>query len=254
MGPNKGDDDFVLLHCDVCSSHVMHGSKHCWDCGKCVQNFDHHCEYLNTCIGGANYRLYLLLLFAVEGLCLTFCGTITYAIEFLRFSGGLVDLTWLSSPISATLWKGLCIAAILPNIPCLLFISALVGFHCWLVSKNLTTYEFLKPGSKNRKKKLKAAARKAKNAEKRRQAREAARAQEIELHGESSALSPTLAISDTTSSMNAGPDKPPPDGSFFRDLVPTPNDDEISKELGRVMFGPHVDGSVAQSPRSALDV
>lgn len=33
-----------------------HRTRHCKSCNKCVEDFDHHCPYLNTCIGHRNYR------------------------------------------------------------------------------------------------------------------------------------------------------------------------------------------------------
>ena len=50
------------LYCHVCSVHVTEKAKHCSSCNKCIYSFDHHCIWLNTCIGGKNYRLFLLML------------------------------------------------------------------------------------------------------------------------------------------------------------------------------------------------
>lgn len=36
--------------------------KHCRACNKCTPQFDHHCKWLNTCIGGKNYRPFFIFL------------------------------------------------------------------------------------------------------------------------------------------------------------------------------------------------
>ena len=50
------------LFCHVCAVHVSDKAKHCSSCNKCIYSFDHHCIWLNTCIGGKNYRLFLFML------------------------------------------------------------------------------------------------------------------------------------------------------------------------------------------------
>lgn len=42
--------------CNICKSVVSLKAKHCRKCNKCVTDFDHHCVYLNNCIGQKNYR------------------------------------------------------------------------------------------------------------------------------------------------------------------------------------------------------
>lgn len=40
-------------------------SKHCGQCNRCVSDFDHHCLWLNNCIGGSNYQQFFRLIIAV---------------------------------------------------------------------------------------------------------------------------------------------------------------------------------------------
>ncbi|SBS83584.1 palmitoyltransferase, putative (DHHC3) [Plasmodium ovale curtisi] len=49
------DDIKGLYECDICG-YVEAQSKHCKVCNKCVSVFDHHCMWVNNCIGKKNYK------------------------------------------------------------------------------------------------------------------------------------------------------------------------------------------------------
>ena len=57
------------MWCYLCKVSVSRRSKHCRRCNKCVDVFDHHCPWLNTCVGERNYRWFLLFLIYHSFLC-----------------------------------------------------------------------------------------------------------------------------------------------------------------------------------------
>ena len=40
-----------------------HTTKHCGECNRCVKQFDHHCLFLNNCIGANNYKYFIALIY-----------------------------------------------------------------------------------------------------------------------------------------------------------------------------------------------
>lgn len=50
----KNIPDDALWECVICGKRQLE-SYHCKKCGRCAENFDHHCKFLNNCIGSKNY-------------------------------------------------------------------------------------------------------------------------------------------------------------------------------------------------------
>ena len=46
------DPSYICPRCEVLRTPE---SRHCFICNKCVDRFDHHCQWLNTCIGAGNH-------------------------------------------------------------------------------------------------------------------------------------------------------------------------------------------------------
>ncbi|EGZ16818.1 hypothetical protein PHYSODRAFT_544632, partial [Phytophthora sojae] len=72
----------VVVTCSVCGRMALtYDTRHCGRCNKCIPGYDHHCIYLNTCIGTRNYPLFVGLLSCSILLLLTQQVVTGYAIS-----------------------------------------------------------------------------------------------------------------------------------------------------------------------------
>ncbi|XP_029304356.1 palmitoyltransferase ZDHHC23-like [Cottoperca gobio] len=58
----KNDLTAKWSSCPVCKIKRPPRAGHCRTCGSCVQRLDHHCIWINSCVGQANHRSFLLTL------------------------------------------------------------------------------------------------------------------------------------------------------------------------------------------------
>jgi palmitoyltransferase len=123
-------EEATEFECRVCQSRIGPSSKHCSHCNKCVEGFDHHCEWLNNCIGSTNYWLFFQIIVA-------------YSIQACFL------IIWLSLELTSKLpvrrsWPRWVNLAISVFYGCRLTMTLqLVSLHLYLQCKGITTYDFI---------------------------------------------------------------------------------------------------------------
>ena len=123
------DVEYKLSYCETC--HIIRDLRvfHCSRCGRCVQRHDHHCPFVNNCIGKNNHFKFLKAITVATSYssCITiYCGL------FLKNNmNDLYDIYNLRNIIALILISiGLIIAFMM--VPFILT-------HIWLISNNITS-------------------------------------------------------------------------------------------------------------------
>ncbi|PON40291.1 Zinc finger, DHHC-type, palmitoyltransferase [Parasponia andersonii] len=114
--------------CDKCSTHKPPRAHHCRVCRRCVLRMDHHCVWVNNCVGYWNYKaFFMLVLYATIGSIHSTVIIITCAFrKDWDFSG--------HTPVKVT--SGFMMAALS------LTLGTLLGWHIYLIIHNMTTIEY----------------------------------------------------------------------------------------------------------------
>ncbi|CAI0381622.1 unnamed protein product, partial [Linum tenue] len=121
-------------------------SKHCRSCDKCIDGFDHHCHWLNNCVGRKNYITFITLMATnLVWLGVEFGVGITVLVRFF------IDRKTMDHQISEKLGIGFscppfaAVVALCTVVSFLATISLgeLFFFHMILIRKGITTYEYV---------------------------------------------------------------------------------------------------------------
>lgn len=67
--PEKPLDVQFLQFCTICQGYKAPRSHHCRKCGRCVLKMDHHCPWINNCVGHYNHGHFTAFLASAVGGC-----------------------------------------------------------------------------------------------------------------------------------------------------------------------------------------
>lgn len=141
-------DAEVYTQCTECKVVKYPTTKHCRTCRVCVPEFDHHCVWLNTCVGAHNYRIFcvFIILFLVLMVFQTVvCLNLALAASLDTFDSFLVLSALAAHPLapSPLTFTVLLSIAVAIQVIIALAVGALVLFHVYLIITGQTTYAFL---------------------------------------------------------------------------------------------------------------
>lgn len=77
----------AMRFCEKCQLIKPDRAHHCSVCGTCVLKMDHHCPWVNNCVGFHNYKFFILFLAYGLLYCLFLTATsLQYFIQFWQVS------------------------------------------------------------------------------------------------------------------------------------------------------------------------
>ncbi|KAK5163951.1 palmitoyltransferase swf1 [Saxophila tyrrhenica] len=135
--------------CSTCNLTKPARSKHCSLCGTCVAMCDHHCPWINNCVGRGNYRYFLALLLSL-GVMDLYGAYLSYWLlqpwfKLHRGGGFFTQQYWddtFQVMVIAINAGGLSIAGVgMLTIATAALPFGLLGYHCYLIWAGMTTNE-----------------------------------------------------------------------------------------------------------------
>lgn len=149
--------------CHLCNIYTSgHRTKHCGSCNKCVEKFDHHCKWLNHCIGARNYVAFIVSVVSAVLACLVI--VLVSSAELVIYNSDPVHVDHYLRPVFGSnqtiqvnqlfsvsrLSVDRNVFVTVASVQCVLALVAMVlllhlcVFHVYISALGITTYEYIR--------------------------------------------------------------------------------------------------------------
>ncbi|CAD8053009.1 unnamed protein product [Paramecium primaurelia] len=142
-------------YCDICEAYVKENTKHCKHCNRCCQDFDHHCKWVNNCVGILNYKIFMMM---ITSTMFQFFYTQIVYIRIIILYNTEYEKLQIDNEIQKfhfydendlDIKYTLSIIMLVDSFIFSILLLQLFIFHIYLSIKGITTYEFIvKPNTK----------------------------------------------------------------------------------------------------------
>ena len=147
---------YTAKDCSICKIQKPARAKHCKVCGYCVAKIDHHCIWINQCVGYNNYKYFLAFILSHSLICI-YAGQVGYYIfKFISYKEKLWNAVFVDGQGNRIKTGTFTVFQVLLKrysllmfivILCLVIGFTLAGFliyHIYLLRKNVTSEESIK--------------------------------------------------------------------------------------------------------------
>jgi len=136
----KLDDAEEIKQCHRCKTVRWERTHHCSICDQCVDRYDHHCIWINNCVGVKNQREFILLLVWVTiGLFVLLPMSIAMLwLHFIRRRRCTFTIE-----MSGVLPEAIGVAWATIVLNCFVGVGALMAGNLWLIANNAVQLDFI---------------------------------------------------------------------------------------------------------------
>ncbi|KAE9610990.1 putative protein S-acyltransferase [Lupinus albus] len=127
----KGGD---LRYCQKCSHYKPPRAHHCRICKRCVLRMDHHCIWINNCVGHANYKVFIVFVMYAVISCVY---SLVLLVGSVAYDDGL-----RGEKKNSGSFRTVYVVSGLLLVPLSIALCVLLGWHIYLILHNKTTIEY----------------------------------------------------------------------------------------------------------------